>query len=275
LDVIEQIYRRYSNEYITWVMDDHMVRWTKSGWMYPKNIESKFSLHLKNARLVYVISEAMVQFYKEKFDVESHVLFSPCDMVHAPAISSMIQGRPYRLVYFGSVGRWQNDALEFLLPSLNSGLAEIDIYTRSPELLPESFRALPTCRICEPVPPSSITQKSSEYDAMLLPVSFKDELKNMSYFNVATKFSDCIGAQIPTIIIGPEESIMVKHAREYGAFFVIDANDPSKIEDALAKTRDPVQQTKLYGGRVRANLNLCSKLIMDDRWKIAADWLFE
>jgi len=275
LDVFEQIHRRYSNEYITWVMDDHMVRWTRSGWMYPKNIESKFSLHLKNARLVYVISEAMAQFYKEKFDVESHVLFSPCEMVPKPAVLNQEQGRPYRLVYFGSVGRWQNDALEFLLPSLNSGLAEIDIYTRSPELLPESFRALPTCRICEPVPPSSITQKSSEYDAMLLPVSFKDELKNMSYFNVATKFSDCIGAQIPTIIIGPEDSIMVKHAREYGAFFVINANDPSKIEDALAKTRDPVQQTKLYGGRVRANLNLCSKLIMDDRWKIAADWLFE
>jgi hypothetical protein len=129
--------------------------------------------------------------------------------------------------------------------------------------------------VCEPVTPDSIPQKSSEYDAMLLPVSFKDELKNMSYFNVATKFSDCIGAQIPTIIIGPEDSIMVKHAREYGAFLVINANDQSKIEDALAKTRDPVQQTKLYGGRVRAFHNFCSREIMNSRWKIAADWLFQ
>lgn len=275
LDVFEQIYRRYSNEYITWVMDDHMVRWTRSGWMYPKNIESKFSLHLKNARLVYVISEAMAQFYKEKFDVESHVLFSPCEMVPKPAVLNLEQGRPYRLVYFGSVGRWQNDALEFLLPSLNSGLAEIDVYTRSPELLPESFRALATCRICEPVPPSSITQKSSEYDAMLLPASFKEELKNMSFFNVATKFSDCIGVPIPTIIIGPEDSIMVRHSREYGAFLVVDKNEPREIEAALAKTRDPNVCNNLHGGRQRVFDRLCSREIMNSRWKIAADWLFE
>lgn len=273
--VIDALWRKYRFNYVTWIMDDHMIKWKSGEWVYDTQDFKLLQTHLLNARVVYVISEVMGQFYKKIFGVESHVLFSPCEMVPKPAVLNQEQGSPYRLVYFGSVGRWQNDALEFLLPSLNSGLAEIDIYTRSPELLPEFFRALPTCRICEPVPPNLITQKSSEYDAMLLPVSFKDELKNMSYFNVATKFSDCIGAQIPTIIIGPEDSIMVKHAREYGAFFVIDANDPSKIEDALAKTRDPVQQTKLYGGRVRANLNLCSKSIMDDRWKIAADWLFE
>ena len=275
LDVFEQIHRRYSNEYITWVMDDHMVRWTRSGWMYPKNIESKLSLHLKNARLVYVISEAMAQFYKEKFDVESHVLFSPCDIVHAPAISSMIQGRPYRLVYFGSVGRWQNDVLEFLLPALGSGLAEIDIYTRSPDLLPESFRALSTCRVCEPIASNSVNLKSMEYDAMVLPISFKDELKNMSYFNVATKFSDCISAPIPTLIIGPEDSIMVKHARDHGAFIVVDKNEPRAIETALAKTRDSIECAQLYCGRQRAFDRLCSREIMNSRWKIAADWLFE
>jgi hypothetical protein len=275
LDVFEQIHRRYSNEYITWVMDDHMVRWTRSGWMYTKNIESKFSLHLKNARLVYVISEAMGQFYKEKFGVESHVLFSPCEMVPKPAVLNQEQGRPYRLVYFGSVGRWQNDALEFLLPSLNSGLAEIDIYTRSPELLPESFRALSTCRVCEPIASNSINLKSMEYDAMVLPISFKDELKNMSFFNVATKFSDCIGAPIPTIIIGPKDSIMVKHAREYGAFFVVDKNEPREIEAALAMTRDANECNNLYGGRQLAFDRLCGREIMNSRWKIAADWLFE
>jgi hypothetical protein len=68
---------------------------------------------------------------------------------------------------------------------------------------------------------------------------------------------------------------MVKHAREYGAFFVIDANDPSKIEDALAKTRDPEECSKLYCGRQRAFDRLCSREIMNSRWKIAADWLFE
>jgi hypothetical protein len=275
LDVFEQIHRRCSNEYITWVMDDHMVRWTRSGWMYTKNIEPKFSLHLKNARLVYVISEAMGQFYKEKFGVESHVLFSPCEMVPQPAVLNQEQGRPYRLVYFGSVGRWQNDALEFLLPSLNSGLAEIDIYTRSPELLPESFLALSTCRVCEPIASNSINLKSMEYDAMVLPISFKDELKNMSFFNVATKFSDCIGAPIPTIIIGPKDSIMVKHAREYGAFFVVDKNEPREIEAALAMTRDANECNNLYGGRQLAFDRLCGREIMNSRWKIAADWLFE
>lgn len=274
LNVFDQIYRRYSNEYITWVMDDHMVRWTSSGWIYPKKIESKFASHLKNARLVYVISEAMAQFYKEKFDVESYVLFSPCEIIHAPAVLNQKLGGPYKLVYFGSVGRWQNDALEFLLPALSSGLAQIDIYTRSPDLLPESFRSLSTCRVCAPIAPTYIPQKSIEYDAMVLPISFKDDLKNMSFFNVATKFCDCIGAPIPTIIIGPADSIMVKHAKEYGAFLVVDKNDPFAIQSVLAKTREHIECCNLYSGRQRALATLCSREIMNDRWEIASNWLF-
>ena len=273
--VIDALWRKSHFDYVTWIMDDHMVKWISGEWVYERQDFKLLERHLINARFVYVISEAMADFYMEKFGVNSQVLFSPCETVHPPAPRYKDQGKPYRLAYFGSVGRWQNDALELLLPSLTTGLAEIDIYTRSPELLPESFRSLATCRVCEPVPPSSITQKSMEYDAMLLPVSFKDELKNMSYFNVATKFSDCISAQIPTIIIGPEDSIMVKHAREHGAFIVVDKNEPREIEAALAKTRDPNECNNLYGGRQRAFDRLCGREIMNSRWKIAADWLFE
>ena len=97
----------------------------------------------------------------------------------------------------------------------------------------------------------------------------------MSYFNVATKFSDCISAPIPTLIIGPEDSIMVKHARDHGAFIVVDKNEPRAIETALAKTRDSIECAQLYCGRQRAFDRLCSREIMNSRWKIAADWLFE
>jgi len=273
--VIDALWTKYHFDYVTWIMDDHMVKWDSGKWVYARQDFKLLKRHLINARAVYVISEAMGDFYMEKFGVRSQVLFSPCETVHPPAPLHKDQGKPYRLVYFGSVGRWQNDALEFLLPALRSGLAEIDIYTRSPDLLPESFRALSTCRVCEPIAFNSIPQKTMEYDAMVLPISFKNELRNMSFFNVATKFSDCIGAPIPTIIIGPEDSIMVKHAREYEAFLVVDKNDPREIEAALAKTRDSIECYNLYGGRQRAFNRLCGREIMNSRWDIAADWLFQ
>jgi hypothetical protein len=274
LDVFEQIHRRYSNEYITWVMDDHMVRWTRSGWTYPKNIESKFASHLKNARLVYVISEAMAQFYKEKFDVESHVLFSPCDMVHAPAISNMSQSRPCRLVYFGSLGRWQNDAIEGLLPHLLDKSIQLNIFTYNSGQIPEALHNLQGVFVHPPVSSNLIAKVASDFDAMILPISFKDELKNMSFFNIATKFSDCIGSPIPTIIIGPPDSIMIKTAKKYGAFLTVESRDPIEFKEALKKILEPSVRASLFDARIVAFKEMCGVDVMATRWKPAADFLF-
>jgi hypothetical protein len=76
-------------------------------------------------------------------------------------------------------------------------------------------------------------------------------------------------------IIGPDDSIMVEHARDHGAFIIVDKNDPGTIEIALAKTRDSIECAKLYSGRQRAFDRLCSREIMNSRWKISEDWLFE
>ena len=275
LDVFEQIYRRYSNEYITWVMDDHMVRWTRSGWMYPKNIESKFSLHLKNARLVYVISEAMAQFYKEKFDVESHVLHAPCESLPVDEPRDQLKTKgPCRLVYFGSLGRWQNDAIEGLVPHILDKTCELNIFTRNLAQIPDSLRNLPSVLVHNPIDSNDICKVSRNFDAMVLPISFKEELKNMSFFNIATKFSDCIGAPIPTILIGPSDSIMMKTAKKYEAFASVESLDFSAMNEALQKLSNPNVRAAMLAGRRLAFKEMCGVDVMATRWKPAADFLF-
>ena len=64
--VLEELQKKAPIEYITWVMDDHMIKWQHDQWQYPRPFENSMRKHLQGAHKIYVISPAMQDFYKEK-----------------------------------------------------------------------------------------------------------------------------------------------------------------------------------------------------------------
>jgi len=107
--VMNHLWRHRGVQYVTWLMDDHVIEW-RNGWVYPPRFEAEFALHLRHAKQVLVISPAMARLYKSRFGVDAQVLFGPADPVSAPVCQRPGSAGPIRLCYFGAIRMWQRDA---------------------------------------------------------------------------------------------------------------------------------------------------------------------
>lgn len=274
LAVTHQLKKAFSFEYVTWIMDDHLVHWKSGQWCYPTNgSERLLRENLIGAKFVYVISPAMQEFYRDRFGVDSIVLCSPAETLGRKAIVKSGRLDVLRLVYFGSLGRWQNDAVSLLAPFIESGDVSLDVYSQNPEAIPiELVNA--GARRKERIKPEEVLNKTREYDAVVLPISFEDELRNMSCFNIATKFSECLAATIPTLLIGPEYSIMVKMAKDAGACAIASKPEVGSVKAALEALKDPDQRQTILDAEWRLHSDEFSEEVMRRRWEPASAFLF-
>jgi glycosyltransferase involved in cell wall biosynthesis len=223
-------------EYVTWVMDDHLVRWREGKWCYPPNIEVLFARHLKHARVVFVISPVMADFYRERFGVESRVLFGPADVPAGPAPEPQPHSNDLRLAYFGAVTEWQLDALELVAQNCTAAGAMLDIYSGLAQL-PDGLRH--SCvRLMGRIPAAEVGKTMRRYDAVVLPISFLPELRQMSELNIATKMSECLANGIPTLAVGPPYAAMVRFLEQHAAALCVTEPAAEAVGKALVSLRD-------------------------------------
>ena len=265
LHVCNMIHEKYSINYITWIMDDHLVRWIDGQWRYPAGIELLFTKHLQCAKAVVVISEEMRDFYRNRFNVDSTVIHAP-----APATSTNSNlppdlCEPIRLVYFGGLGPWQNDALELVIPSLLQGECLLDIYTRQEHLLPKSLN-LPSVCLRSPVSPDQVHDIAKDYHAAILPVSFNSETRQMSYFNIATKFAECMSGPIPTLLIGPADAAMCKVASMHKCAFMVTSVDPRAMSNELSRLRIQTARISILERAHQLAENELSSDVFRNKW---------
>ncbi len=258
--------RRGPLDYVTWLMDDHLVRWREGRWQYPHGMEELLRAHLRESRAVFVISETMRDFYAERFGVEATVLHAPAPGQADPVPFDSDARETVRLVYFGSLGPWQNDALEVLSSALSAGECSLDIFTRQPELLPKSL-SRDGVRLLNPVSPADVQSLSARYHATVLPISFRDEMRQMTYFNIATKFSECLSGPVPTLLIGPADSAMQQLARRYSATVSVLDTSPAALQQALGKLRSQEGCGQVLAGARDCVSKEMTQAIMQGRWR--------
>ncbi len=236
LYAVEALAKRRSVKYVTWIMDDQWVQWRSGKWVYPEQIEKLFASHLKHAEFVFVISPVMGQFYRDRFGVDSEVLFSPADPCADPQWGIRRDSDQVRLGYFGSLGSWQRDALYLLAESLESANADLDIYTGE-NSLPRPLQR-PRVRVRGRIDPMEIQDAMRGYDAVVLPASFEPVIRNMSEFNIATKMSECLASGTVTLFIGPRYAAMGRLLEDYGAGLVVTDKAVSSVVNSIARLRD-------------------------------------
>lgn len=251
-------------KYVTWIMDDHCISWVNGHWQYPPGVEAMMKSHLENASKVFTISPALSEFYGQRFGVDSEVLFGPSDF-KAGKVRAGAAGESLRLSYFGAVTSWQLDALALLIPHLAASGGSLDIYS-GVETLPEEL----TCecvRLKARIPPEHINDTMRDYDAVVLPISFLPELRNMSEFNIATKMSECIASGTVTVVIGPPDSAMVCFLKETGTACLLTDDkllDWPQTESCLRDSRE--RFLLLQTAQKFAETNLSTRT-MRDRWR--------
>lgn len=240
LYALEALAKRHPVEYVTWFMDDHLVRWRNGNWQYPPHIEELLGRHLERARAVFVISPAMGRFFHDRFGIGSEVLFGPADSEGDPQWEVRHDDGCIRLGYFGALGPWQLDALGLLAKGLASANASLDIYTGNSSL-PEPLQ-LSQVKLRGRVHPSEVPSAMRQYDAVVLPVSFKPAMRNMSGLNIATKMSESLASGTVTLLIGPRYAAMTQFLEGSGAAVIVSDYEVTAVLDAVARIRDRAER---------------------------------
>ena len=261
LYVTEVLRERYGLKYITWIMDDHYVRWHDGKLVYPPNIEALFARHLQHANVVFVISQVMADFYRSRFGVESRVLFGPADVAPAPSLLRPA-GDHLRLGYFGAVTDWQMDALELVALNCASAGATLDIYSGLPEL-PENLRC-PAVKLMARIPAAQVVDTMSHYQAVVLPISFRQEQRQFSELNIATKMSECLASGTVTLAVGPPYAAMIRLLTQHSAAACV----TTLSSDALALALDGLRNTEQWSAwavaaRLLAIRQVSTKVMQD------------
>jgi hypothetical protein len=265
--VLEFLRRLRPVEYITWVMDDHLVRYRDHRWYYPKRARSVLKKHLREASTVFVISPVLGDFYQNEFGVGSEVLFGPGDPVGEPIWESPVQDDICRIGYFGSLGAWQMDAVVRFANALPPGKAQLDIYTSAEELPPQL--RLPAVKLKGMLAKEAVLARMRDYDAVLLPLSFEDSQRHLSEFNIATKMSECLASGTLTIIYGPSYAAMVRLLLPTGAACVLTDDSLADLPEVIRHLKDPGYRRKVLGTALELVRKEFSTPVMRHRWRAA------
>ena len=273
LYAMEELRRIRRIKYATWVMDDHLVRWSHGAWRYAAGIEPVFASHLRNAASVIVISPAMGELYRERFGVDSEVIFGPADATPAPTASAAqpTLGPGLNLGYFGSLSPWQIDPLGLIADRLHAIHANLEIYSASTEL-PRELRRPEVC-LKGRLPAAKVPETMRSCDAVLLPISFKPELRHMSELNIATKLSECIASGTVTLVLGPPYAAMVRFLKPTGAACVLSGGGPGEWSEVAARLKDKEWRHDVLERAKALVRNELSTETMRGRWREACEAL--
>ena len=170
---------------------------------------------------------------------------------------------PIRLVYFGSIWDWQRDALARLVAHLGQLNATLDLYVFHD---PPSELRSPLVSLRPPVQAKDVLARTREYDGVVIPASFNDNLRHLTELNIATKLSECYASGTVPVIVAPVHAAMARFAREYGGALVVSDFANSCQMDALRNLKNPDFRTRILREARQVADSQCSSAVMRRRW---------
>jgi hypothetical protein len=261
--VMNGVYRKKPVPYVTWMMDDHVIRWA-DGWQYPSRYEEAFAFHLRHAQRVFAISPTMAKLYQDRFGVEADVLFGPADIPSHLRWEPADTGGPVRLCYFGSAIPWQRGGLTRLIGKLEKIDAVLDVFSFGDGA---ASLAGPRVTVRGPIAATEVVSRMGEYDGVVIALSFEAKDRNMVELNIATKMSECLASGTPTVVIGPEYGAMVKFVRAHECAIVVDdLEDPAQLA-GVRTLKSPTIRAQIRERASRTAGEWCSVARMQYIWR--------
>lgn len=258
--IANRLKRRHDIRYVTWVMDDHVVEFNGTA-RYPAGYEEEFGFHLRQAACVFVISPTMGAFYRERFGVEPVALFAPVEEVRPPRYE--LDEGPTRLAYFGALSGWQRDPLCALASQLCALRAELHVFSFSAPY--ESWVGNQSVICHGGVSPERVATMLATFEGVIVPASFRPEMKRMTRLNIPTKLAETIGSGTVPIVIAPADSAIAELLRGSGAGLLVEGLDATAFAE-LGQLREPAARRRLLDAAQQLAQREFSKEEMQRRW---------
>jgi hypothetical protein len=265
------LYKKHKMEYAVWMMDDHLLRYNNSkGFHYPHPpaYEGQFRRFLKNARVVFVISPNMKDFYKDRFGIQADVLFGPSDPAMEELKVDNVMGSPstaITLCYFGALWKWQEDALEKLLQALDK--LDVDLHIFSFNVVSEKISKHNRVKIMEPVKAHEVKALMRTYEGVIVPYGFSDDLKPLSALNISTKLSECLASGVPTVLVGPDDGAMTLFGKQYKCAIILSNVEDSEQLLSFKEAFKPERKKALLRNAKWVSENITSTDAMKKIWR--------
>lgn len=228
--------------YVTWFMDDHLLRLKDGTWIHVEEFKSLIEQHLSDARKVFAISPILADFYERTYGVRSEVLFGPSPRIPMPASRVVSDSGICRVAYFGILLPWQMDAIERLVPFAGQATFELHIYSNIPPTeVPPSLKG-PGVLFHKRLPQNEYFEAMRSYDALLLPIGFSDSVSHLSHFNIATKMSEYLATGTVVMAVGPSDSAMVEFLRPHDAAVLMTDITETTVKQAVNEITNPTRR---------------------------------
>jgi glycosyltransferase involved in cell wall biosynthesis len=197
-----------------------------------------------------VISEAMAAAFQQRYGHAFKVIHNALDLSHwnlGPKDPGGV-GTPFTIRYTGAI--WNNIqmptlalAAEAIAELAAAGEAvRLEIYTHESfaRQYESALRREPHVVFRPLLPYAEMPALMHQADALLLPVTFDEQLLLFSRYSMPTKVPEYMISGAPSILFGPRDAAPVAYARQHGWGVVVDQPDKEALKAAILRLmREP------------------------------------
>jgi hypothetical protein len=121
------------------------------------------------------------------------------------------------------------------------------------------------------LPAAKVVETMRTYDAVILPISFRSEMRHMTDFNIATKMSECLASGTATLVVGPKDAAMTRYLQTAGAACIITEGSPSEWQRVGEQLRDSLCRAQILNAAQKLLEQNLSTQVMRNRWRTELD----
>lgn len=191
----------------------------------------------RKAEQIFVMSEALRDYYQERYKRNISVIHNSVLVEKAREISLPKQTKMHKIVYTGSVYWAQADAIRNLIKAVEE-IKDIDIqfylYTPHDEqyLKKQGFLKSEKIVFAEGKP-SVMVEIQKTADILFVPLSFHDEYSFLINTSSPGKMAEYFVSGRPILIHAPQESYIAGYAKKHNFAIVVDEENIGKLKNAI------------------------------------------
>lgn len=194
---------------------------------------------VKSATNIFVMSEALQDYYQSKYGVASILLPHPVDTddyYNVPKVEGNKRDR-VKIVYTGMIYDAHYDSILNLIKAIrNLQNIEFHIYSR------KSFGELEKKGICGRnviyhglIKQREAAKVQASADILFLPLAFKSPYPDIIRTASPGKLPEYLASGRPILVHAPPDSYISWYARKYGWGYVVDKSDPDQLKNAVLR----------------------------------------
>jgi glycosyltransferase involved in cell wall biosynthesis len=240
---VDDVYELTKKPVAIHTMDDWPLTINKPGILYrywQNCIDKEFRKLMDKSAILMSISDAMSEEYKIRYGKDHIPFHNPIDINYwKPATTKdyTVQDK-FTILYAGRIGFGIESSITDIanavksIATTNSNIV-FEIQTADVEILNGLVQLNENVKWMKPIPYSSLPQKFSSVDLLLLPQDFDAKSVQFLKYSFPTKVSEYMISGTPILVYGDERTGLTKYALKDKWAYVVTENKTTVLTKAL------------------------------------------